>query len=455
MRVQLNLGRIARSWLAMGVAGLVAIWSGAGAAQTLPQHAKDTHLGVVTCAGSTCHGALEPWQQSNVLQNEYITWQRQDQHAKAYATLLKDESKRIARNLKLERPAHESKLCLDCHSDNAPANLRGARFQLSDGVGCEACHGGSVRYLGLHATGIATHAENVQNGLYPTAEPVARAQLCLSCHFGSFGEESKFVTHRIMGAGHPRMSFELDTFTAIQPAHYRIDADYRKRKPVYSGVQVWAIGQAIAVSQSMTALMSAKFGRDGIFPELVLFDCHACHHPMSDVRWQPRASTGLPPGVPRLGDANLLMLVIAAKQVAPDVSTALSGQLRGLHAAAVQGPDALASAARGVKESADRLVAAFAKHAFGKPDLMALMNGVLSTGLGGEFMDYAGAEQATMALASIVNALKDTGAIDEAQRKALDVAMNRAYESVAKDEQYKPAAFVEAMKQVQAAAPKS
>jgi len=455
MRVQLNLRGVARYLVATSVASMLGLWSQLSAAEVLPQYAKDTHLGVVTCAGSTCHGALEPWQQSNVLQNEYITWQRQDQHAKAYATLLKEESKRIARNLKLERPAHESKICLDCHSDNPPPNLRGARFQLSDGVGCEACHGGSVRYLGLHATGVATHAENVQNGLYPTEEPVARAQLCLSCHFGSFGEDSKFVTHRIMGAGHPRMSFELDTFTAIQPAHYRIDADYRKRKPVFSGVQVWAIGQAMAVSQTMTAVISSKFGRDGIFPELVLFDCHACHHPMSDVRWQPRASTGLPPGVPRLGDANLLMLIIAAKQVAPDVSSALGGQLRGLHAAAIQGPDAMASAARGVKESADRLLAAFAKHSFGRADLVALLNGVLGMGLGGEFLDYAAAEQATMAMASIVNAMRDTGVTDEAQRKALDAAMNRAYEAVGKDEQYKPAAFVEALKQIQAAAPKS
>ena len=36
-------------------------------------------------------------------------------------------------------------------------------------------------------------------------------------------------------------------------------------------------------------------GRDGLFPELTFFDCHACHHPMSNVRWEPRATVGLPP----------------------------------------------------------------------------------------------------------------------------------------------------------------
>ena len=31
-------------------------------------------------------------------------------------------------------------------------------------------------------------------------------------------------------------------------------------------------------------------GTSGLFPELVFFDCHACHHPMSDLRWNPRPS---------------------------------------------------------------------------------------------------------------------------------------------------------------------
>jgi hypothetical protein len=61
--------------------------------------------------------------------------------------------------------------------------------------------------------------------MYPTEQPEVRAKLCLSCHFGT---EDKFATHRIMGAGHPRISFELDTFTEIQPAHFRVDEDYKE-----------------------------------------------------------------------------------------------------------------------------------------------------------------------------------------------------------------------------------
>ena len=46
----------------------------------LPMDADDTHLGVATCAGSTCHGAPQPFDTSTVLQNEFVTWHREDRH---------------------------------------------------------------------------------------------------------------------------------------------------------------------------------------------------------------------------------------------------------------------------------------------------------------------------------------------------------------------------------------
>src|SRR5262249_27360527 len=152
-----------------------------------------------------------------------------------------------------------------------------------------------------------------------TAQPIARAQVCLSCHFG---DDHKFVTHQIMGAGHPRISFELDTFTQTQPAHFRIDDEYRKRKQVASGIQVWALGQAMALEQTMTELVSRGRG-NGMFPELVFYDCYSCHHPMSDLKWggRPNAPTG--PGIPHFNDSNALMLRAAANVVAPDVGKQL------------------------------------------------------------------------------------------------------------------------------------
>ena len=64
-----------------------------------PQKGVDMHLGVVTCAGNTCHGANAPLKDSRVQQNEFIIWHREDKHAKAYTVLFNDASKRMARNL--------------------------------------------------------------------------------------------------------------------------------------------------------------------------------------------------------------------------------------------------------------------------------------------------------------------------------------------------------------------
>jgi hypothetical protein len=451
-------GTIGHRLAAVAFGFAIALGSNALAQQTpLPQDAPQRHLGVATCGGSTCHGAIEPFRQSNVLQNEYVTWTQKDKHAAAYKVLLNERSQRIAKNLGLAKPAHESAECLNCHAHFPAEDKRGPQFQLSDGVACEACHGGAAQWLGPHVANRGNHAENIQNGLYPTEDPVKRAKLCLACHFGDLSKDNKFVTHRIMGAGHPRMSFELDTFTAIQPLHYRLDDDYLKRKPQHgSGVQVWAIGQAMALSELMGALADPKRNRDGIFPELVMFDCHACHHPMSNLRWAQRGSVGLPPGVPRLSDSNLIMLRIIAERISPADGAALRDRGLALHKASIQGTDATVAAAKGVKEVADRLVAAFAGRSFGKEDMQALMQGVLAEGLQkGEFVDYAAAEQATMALQSIVAAMKATKAVEAAKADTLQKALDKLLQATLKDEEYKPETFRAALQEFQTVAGRS
>ena len=434
---------------AFGVAHLVAP-AMAVAQAPLPIVDKDFHMGVASCAGSTCHGAVQPWQGSRVLQNEFITWQRDDKHAKAYQVLLNDRSKRIARNLGLEA-AHTAKVCLDCHTDNPPQERRHRTFQITDGVSCEACHGGAGRWIGVHISAAATHKLNVENGLYPSDDPVARARLCLSCHFG---DETRFVTHRIMGAGHPRMSFELDTFTAIMPAHFKVDADYRERKGSWDGVQTWAIGQAMAIGFVLDAMLDPERGRDGIFPELVLFDCYTCHHRMSNLRWAPRASVGLDPGIPRISDANHLMLQIVAAQVDAPLGKELRAKTRALHLATRTSNAALLEAAKALKAVTDQLVDKFAKHNFGKADMSALLAGVIDLGLNGEYQDYPGAEQATMALSAIINAMLNVGAIDKKQFGPLNAALEKCYAAVEKDEAYNPRAFVTALKEFKAKVPK-
>jgi len=413
-------------------------------AQTLPYAAKGQNLGVVNCANSLCHGSVSPWKDSNILQNEYVTWSRVDKHAtRAYHVLLEERSQRIARNLGLKEPPQQAKLCLDCHAYNPPAAQRGERFKVEDGVSCEACHGPAEGWIQSHTAPGATHADNVKHGLYPTNEPIAEARLCLSCHFGN---ADKFVTHRMMGAGHPRMSFELDTFSQTQPPHFVIDADWEKRKGSYDAVRVWAVGQALAAAELLDVLLDPKRSRDGLFPELVVFDCHACHHPMSDIRWSPRTHTS--PGRIRLNDSNLLMLRQVVRVALPaEDANAFAQRVTALHlAVAGDGGDSL-EAARALRQSLDPLAGVLARRSFGTEDLRSIAMGLVDDGRAGQYRDYAGAEQATMAIGSVLNFLARRGAVDA---RAANGAMDALLATVRNDERYKDPAFRDALEKVAA-----
>jgi hypothetical protein len=427
-----------RRLLALGLAA-AALSARAADGPPLPYEAGALHLGVVNCASSLCHGSISEWKGSNVLQNEYVTWSRVDKHARSAIQVLRnDRSRRIAANLGLKEPAHEARICVDCHGHNPPAASRGERFKASDGIGCEACHGPAEKWIASHAAPGATHEDNVRNGLYPTSDPVALARLCLSCHFGN---KDKFVTHRIMGAGHPRISFELDTFTQTQPPHFVADEDWQKRKGRWDGVRVWAIGQALAAQESLDVVLDPKRGRDGLFPELVVFDCHACHHPMSDTRWKPRVGTR--PGTIRFNDSNLLMLRQIVRRAFPADSAAFNDLVSRLHkAVAGEGGNAL-EAARRLHKGLDAVVGKLRVREFDDRDLRAILAGLVEDGLAGEYRDYAGAEQASMAMASVLNFLAGRGALGDA--RAANAALDRLFETVRDDEKYLPERFQSAL----------
>lgn len=425
--------------------------SAAQAAQGLPpvpQHDSATHLGVATCASATCHGAVAPEPRGVVLQNEYTTWQTRDKHANAYNLLLNEQSRRIARNLGLGS-AHTAAICLDCHADNVPPERRGPQFQLSDGVGCEACHGGAQNWIQVHTIGDSnSHRRNLAAGLYPTADPVARAEVCLSCHVG---DETKFVSHRLMGAGHPRLSFELDTFTAIEPAHYTLDEDYRQRKQVASGAQTWATGQAVALTNTLGLLTNPHVGRSGLFPELTFFDCHACHKPMSAGQWRERASLGLGPGVVRFNDSNLIMLRVAADVVVPALAEQLRRRGRALHQASQGSQSQWIAAAEALQETSTEAVDLFATHEFDKAELETLLDALVREGERGEYIDYLAAEQNTMAMGAILSTMAAAGWINEAQYLEVEKLMTDVYAAVEQDERYRPSAHLDALQRLKAA----
>jgi hypothetical protein len=406
------------------------------------------HLGSATCASSTCHGSTTVYKDSTVMQNEFTVWQESDKHARSMETLASPKSQAIARKLGLG-DATKAGVCLDCHSNNQPVAKRGEKFQVSDGIGCETCHGGSENWIATHTNKDVSHADNLKNGLYPTEEPVARAQMCLSCHMGT---KDRMITHRIMGAGHPRLQFELDTFTWINP-HYEIDEDYIKRKGEFNGARDWALGQGVAAKNLLEQLSDGKHGWNGIFPELVLFDCHACHKQMTAGTWASRPSTGLGPGVARLNDANLITYRHVLAAVDPAAAGNLRAQTKALHAATTQSRDATLRAANNLKASLERSYGKVAGFGFEGGSLKKILGSILADANAGDYRDFAGAEQAALAAQSIISGYEASGAIDKPKADALNALVDRINASVADGDRYDNARFVASLRALVQAAP--
>jgi hypothetical protein len=442
-----------RGLVGAGLFFMAAVMAGAAAQTPANRPAQapaddGIHLGVSSCAGSTCHGAVKPAPNSSVAQDEYLTWSQKDKHHQAYAVLSGELGLRIAHNLGLP-DAKNQQLCLDCHADSMAPDRRGREFDLADGVGCEACHGGAIAWLGVHLSG-AGHKANIAAGMYPTDQPLARAKLCLSCHFG---DDKKFVTHQIMGAGHPPMTFELDTFTYIEPAHFHITKTYIERKGRPNDVQIWAVGQAVDLAKRMDALLDPKHAPQGLDPELVLFDCESCHHSMKSLQWQRSSAGGLGPGRLRLYDADAIMLRVIAARVAPDAAKALADHLTALHQATTKDWGEVQREATAIRQAANQLVPALAGHEFSRDDMKALADGLVEAGVSGDATGYSGAQQATMALSSIVSAMKLFGYASDDQAKAMNTALSGVFETLANDQTYDPAAFVKALRGFKGALP--
>ena len=118
------------------------------AAET-PEPSK--YNGPGSCSSPSCHGGVQARDQTTVLQNEYSTWVVRDKHAHAFVNLTNPVGVRIAKIMGLPSPDTAPR-CLACHALDVPADERARTFDLTDGVGCENCHGPASAWLGPHTT---------------------------------------------------------------------------------------------------------------------------------------------------------------------------------------------------------------------------------------------------------------------------------------------------------------
>ncbi|MFT6406801.1 MAG: hypothetical protein ACJAQ6_000211 [Arenicella sp.] len=398
-----------------------------GDSTELPQYAPQKHMGVATCGNSTCHSVTQLEEPSNVLQNEYQTWLFHDRHSKAYSTLLSEQSQRIADKLGIEN-ASKAGICLDCHADNVAVEQRGEEFHITDGVGCESCHGGSERWLSRHTIKPYSLERNLADGMYPTANLAERTKLCVSCHVGN---EKKLANHNIMGAGHPRLGFELDTFTIRQPEHYVVDEDYLQRKNPDSPIRRLLVGSAVHAQSVAKNLAGSLIDNPQGHPEIALYDCHSCHHSLTDFKWKQRPTTaGLKPGAIRLNDSSFILLAALTGALDSTLQSDMLLGIKALHSASTKSVEQLQIAAADLQTLSIASQTMFEQVSLKDTDKRQMIEDLMRLGIQGEYRDYIAAEQAVMAMDALSYSLPNEPTLTE--------VINRAYKYTQNDETYKP-----------------
>lgn len=266
------------------------------------------YIGPGSCSASGCHGSVKPLAITHVLQDEYSTWVVQDPHAKAYRSLQNSVSRRMAQILKIQDPESSPK-CLACHALYVPASAKGRDFDLSEGVSCESCHGPASAWLGPHTMAGGSMQKFVAMGMYDLSNLTLRSEKCLSCHLGT---AEKQVDHAMIAAGHPDLVFELDSYSAIEPPHWKPSND-----PNF-GVRDWSVGQAVQLRESLKRL--SRRAQSASWPDYSELDCFSCHHSLTTAENSWRRERGYPgrtPGAPPWNSSHYSIFRVLARELDP------------------------------------------------------------------------------------------------------------------------------------------
>jgi hypothetical protein len=408
------------------------------------------YTGPGSCASTACHGAITPQNINEVLQNEYSIWILQDKHARAYNALTGAIGERMAGILGVGK-AEAAPKCLACHALNPPAELRSRTFDMSEGVSCESCHGPASGWLGPHTERNWTHAQSVAAGMVDTRDIVKRTEKCLSCHLGS---EEKFVDHEMIAAGHPDLFFELASFSAAMPRHWKVPGEPGEATgsdPWYD-VRELTTGQAVELRESMVRLAGRTKGKN--WPEFSEMQCYACHHSLTPPEQSWRQARGYPgrrPGDPPWNPARYAVFRDLVQELAGTQAHQLDDQVTQVTALmSVLNPDreAVATAATNVSRTADAVVESVEGAAYDPAATLRLLRKICGNAdeISGE--GEQSAAQAAMAIQSLFVAYdRDAKVANSAEIRA---AISALFQQLQTPSSYDPRNFSRQMQQVNA-----
>ena len=434
-----------------------------GAQNTKPIVTEAKYVGPGSCAATACHGSVKPVVESRIFQNEYSTWILKDKHARAYQALTGDVGERMARILKLGTKAEESAKCLVCHALYTTPEQRGRPFEITEGVSCENCHGPAQAWLGQHTQRESPekHAASLKLGMVDTRDVIHRSEKCLTCHLGT---KEKFVDHEMIAAGHPDLFFELDSFSAVMPRHWKQPRESAPGKPApgrdgdsnWTAVRDWSAGQAVQLRAAMDRLTwrakNERSDKRDAWPEYAELSCFACHHSLGPAKesWrQEHGYAGRRPGDPAWNGSRYVVFRVLARQVDPTAAQELDQRLAVVaDEMSKLNPDraAVASAATSAAPVAQRFAERLATMSYDSATALRSMQGITQDADAIALADERAAEQATMALDSLYIAYSKQA--NPANAAEVRSAINGLFQQLENPSAYNADQFASAVKRI-------
>jgi hypothetical protein len=368
-----------------------------------------------------------------VQQDEYSTWVVKDKHAHAFAVLTNPVATRMAKILGIER-ADTAPKCLACHALSVPETDRARTFDSTDGVSCESCHGPASNWLGPHTTKGWTHERSIAAGMRDLRDPVRRAENCLTCHLGT---ADKAVDHEMIAAGHPDLYFELASFTAAMPRHWKEDDPF-------TDVRLLVVGQAVQFREQLRRVVRNAQGKT--WPEFADFDCFACHHSLTNAETSWRQEQGYPGRLAGSPPWNLSRYAMLS-HFDSGGERLLPGEVEKLYAiisAVTPDKTKAAAQARATAEIADRVVQQTAAISFNQANTLRLLQSIARDGDTISRQGERAAEQAAMALQSLY--LAYTSQAHAANDTQIRAALKTLFQQVENPSSYNAPKFAEAMR---------
>jgi hypothetical protein len=400
------------------------------------------YMGSASCNGSACHGSTKPKSKFSIQQNEYWVWFDNDSHAKAYDKLTEPDSQRIAKNLGIEKPEASSR-CLVCHAVEVDKAHQGPNYDLKEGVTCEGCHGPAEKWLGPHTRRDWDKKKGAEYGMFDTKALPKRADRCLTCHLGA---DKNIVDHELVGAGHPRLNFELDNFSTVMPSHWLPPKDKTERE--WFGARVWAVGQAVALRSQLELLSSSRKSRGVVWPDLIYFDCYACHHSVVDrvrdisedekklQRWRVREYGGKP-GRLVWNAASYTIFREYMREMLSEKAEALDQLVTSFHDR-LTGKSNMADfdqTLTKLEQFTGELVPIVEQKRFTQKSVWSLMRRISGDATAIANAGFQSAEQATLALASLYDSYADAAG-PPSNGKAIKAAIDGLYDDIKMGRQF-------------------